>query len=301
MARLDLLTVGEAFEDLIFYGLPRLPHPGEEIKTPFFARTAGGGAVITSIAAARLGARCAVLSSVSSETAQMLRRERVRVHNLRAAREKDAVSVSLSTPSERSFVTFNGQNDDLEPKFLRALRTGAALLSPRHVHFALCPKSCARWLKPLKALRAAGCTLSWDFGFNAILRTDPALIDLVSSLDWLSLNEREALLYSRSTTMKRAAEFWRKCVKNAVIRLGKQGCLWIRPRAEGDLNVPAKRFRTVDTTGAGDSFNGGMLFGRLRGLPDRECLRLANQVAGMSTRAAGGIDGLPHRSEIPWV
>ena len=54
-APVDIVTVGEAFEDLIFAGLPRLPRPGEEIRVPIFHATIGGGAVITAIAAARLG------------------------------------------------------------------------------------------------------------------------------------------------------------------------------------------------------------------------------------------------------
>ena len=39
----DLVTAGEAFEDLIFSGLSRLPRAGEEIRTSRFARTVGGG------------------------------------------------------------------------------------------------------------------------------------------------------------------------------------------------------------------------------------------------------------------
>ncbi|HQZ38127.1 MAG TPA: hypothetical protein PLH72_03715 [Vicinamibacterales bacterium] len=45
MRKPDLVTVGEAFEDLIFLGLRRLPKPGEEVKTSHFARTVGGGAL----------------------------------------------------------------------------------------------------------------------------------------------------------------------------------------------------------------------------------------------------------------
>ena len=54
MPRPDLLTLGEAFEDLIFLGLDRLPKTGEEVKTSTFVQTLGGGAVITAVAAARL-------------------------------------------------------------------------------------------------------------------------------------------------------------------------------------------------------------------------------------------------------
>jgi sugar/nucleoside kinase (ribokinase family) len=54
----------------------------------------------------------------------------------------------------------------------------------------------------------------------------------------------------------------------------------------------------VDTTGAGDAFNAGFLAGLLSGLPARRVLRLGNTVGARSTRAVGGLDGLPRLEEL---
>ena len=54
---IDLLTVGEAFQDLIFVGLPHMPRVGEELRTQQFVSTMGGGALITATAESRLGLR----------------------------------------------------------------------------------------------------------------------------------------------------------------------------------------------------------------------------------------------------
>src|SRR5688500_5057018 len=118
----ELVTAGEAFEDLIFVGLPRLPRPGEEIKTSTFMATVGGGAIITAVAASRMGTRCSVVSGLSPAAADLLRRERIAAVDLRRPTERHAIPAALSTRHDRAFVTFNGVNDRLEPRLLRSLR-----------------------------------------------------------------------------------------------------------------------------------------------------------------------------------
>jgi sugar/nucleoside kinase (ribokinase family) len=54
----------------------------------------------------------------------------------------------------------------------------------------------------------------------------------------------------------------------------------------------------IDTTGAGDAFDGGFLFGVLSGRSRLDCLRLGNRVGALSTRSAGGVDALPGRKDV---
>lgn len=287
---MDLITAGEAFEDLIFVDLPRLPGPGEEVKTSRFVQTIGGGSVITAVAAARLGLTCGILSGLSSPAAAFLRAEGVSVRNLRRSGEPHAVSAALSTQKERSFVTFNGINDALEDRLLEPVRK----ISARHLHFAFYPRACSRWAAVLEGLRARGISTSWDFGWNEGLLLDPGFSDILHALDYLFLNELEARLYSRKPNLDDAVEYWKHQTQNVVIKLGEEGCIW---PARG-LRARARRVRVVDTTGAGDAFNGGFLYALLRGMPPEDCLRIGNCVGGLSTRLAGGVDGLPRRDEL---
>ena len=293
MPRIDLLTVGEAFQDLIFVGLPHQPRSGEELKTVRFTATIGGGAVITATAAARLGLGVGVVSGLSDEAARGLRRERVRVVNLRRKAEPHAITVALSTAHDRSFVTFNGVNDRLQPRLPAALARRSAV----HVHFAFSPDNCMRWTRIVDRLRARGTTTSWDFGWNPGLRGRPGFDRLVGSVDFVLLNEAESALYARARRGDAAIAHWRRSARNAVVKLGRRGSRWIA--GSRDLSAPAPRVRAVDTTGAGDAFNGGFLFALLRRYPPHECLRIGNFVGARSTLAAGGIDALPRRRELP--
>lgn len=291
----ELLAVGEAFDDLIFVGLDRLPRPGEELKTSTFVQTIGGGVVITSVAASRLGLDVEIISALSEPAATRLKKEHVKVVNVRRGREPHAITASLSTPGNRAFVTFNGINDELEDRLLERMQHARA----RHVHFALFPHDCRRWEPVVESLRARRITTSWDFGWNEPLLNDRRFPYLVNALDYVFFNEQEAVLYARRLHLDAALALWRTHPHNVILKLGSRGSTWIASGRE--LHAAAPRVKVLDTTGAGDAFNGGFLVALLRGLPARICLQLGNFIGAMSTRVAGGLDALPSLGEIPEV
>ncbi len=272
----DLVTAGEAFDDFVFYNLTALPRPGHEVRTDAFVRTSGGGAVITAIAAARLGLRCAIASALSPDAAARLQHARVSVRNLRRSREPTALTVALSTPRDRRFITFDGANRQLPAR----LRPVVPRLRTRHVHFAFCPRPCRPWLATIERLRRRGVTTSWDFGWNPSLAADRDLERLCGALDVVFLNRDEARLYG-------SRRLWRAMPHPIVIKLGGAGAHVVGC----GLNVrdPAPRVRVVDTTGAGDVFNAGFLAARLRGAPVARAVRFANRLAARSTERAGGV------------
>lgn len=289
MARVDLLTVGEAFEEFVFVGLPHLPAPGQEVSTGRFAQTFGGGAVRTAVTASRLGLSARVMTASSAAAAAFLKSERVSLRNVRQPNEPHAVRAALSTHDERSFVTFTAVNDRLEARFLQAVRSELA----RHVHFAFWPQECGRWLPVVRGLRDHGVGTSWDFGWNAALLEDEEFHELAGRVDYLFVNEQEALLYSHRETLNDAIVFWKTQTPNLVIKLGSKGSRWVSDRF--DLTGRPRRVKSVDTTGAGHAFNGGFLCARLRDFSPEATLRLANFVGAMSTRLPGGIAGLPRQ------
>ena len=123
--------------------------------------------------------------------------------------------------------------------------------------------------------------------------TDPGYHALTASVDYLFLNQQEAMMYAGTRTLARAVEVWRTRTHPTIIKLGAAGSRWIGPSL--DLHVTARRRTAVDTTGAGDAFNGGFLAGLAGGLAPRDCLKLGNGVGAAVTQKPGGLDGLPAR------
>jgi len=291
--RTDLLVVGEAFDDFVFHDLPHLPRLGEELKTESFHRAVGGGAIITATAARRLGTPTRVVSALSEIGEAHLVRESVETHNLRRAGEQSALTVALSTRNERAFVTFEGANLLVEDRLLRTLPAERA----RHLHAALAPRRPRDWATLFGRLRAEGTTVSWDFGWNPGLNGDrPALFELFSALDVLFVNEAEARLYSGREELDDALSLLAERAGLTIVKLGPAGCRWASGERRGVSS--GVEVEALDTTGAGDAFDGAYLHARLSGLALDEALRLANEVGARSTLRAGGVAGLPYRGGL---
>jgi sugar/nucleoside kinase (ribokinase family) len=279
----SLVCAGEAFEDLIFVGLERLPELGEEIKTDRFHATVGGGAVITAIKAARLGMPTQLISALSDAAIVKLKHQRLSITNLRKPKEPHAITAALSTGDDRAFVTYNGVNAKIETRIANAI----ARVRGSHVHFCFYPHDCGYWTRAVSKLRVRGMTTSWDFGWNEPLTNDRGLADLIDALDFVFINDAEARLYTGAASLAESIPQWRERKAITILKLGREGAVWLAPNR--DIHVDAPKVRSVDTTGAGDSFNAGFLVAWMRGKSPRQCLAAGNAAGAESTRKAGGI------------
>jgi sugar/nucleoside kinase (ribokinase family) len=291
--RLDLVTVGEAFQDLIFVGLPHMPRRGEELKTTRFVSTVGGGAVITATAAARLG--CGPRSSAASA-----RKPSRACAPTRSCREPEA-RVGAARDHGRALGRARSQLRDLQ----RRQRSAAAAAAGRRRApgararpFRVCPRQLPRWTRIVERLRARGTTTSWDFGWNPLAAAAACIRGLVGSLDFVFVNEVEAAMYARTRRGASAIPFWQRAARNTIVKLGRRGSRWIAATRDLDgCGAPSAgrghdRAQATRSTAASSS---PCSVGR----PPRECLRIGNFVGAQSTRAAGGLIGLPRRRELP--
>ncbi len=126
--------------------------------------------------------------------------------------------------------------------------------------------------------------------------------DFFKLVDYFTPNETEAEFYTgiRIKNENDAKESARKIVemgiKNVIITLGEKGLLYSNGKEE--IYIKASQVKAIDTTGAGDAFNGSFSLALSQGKKIKECLDLANKVAGLSTTKLGAGDSMPTLKDI---
>ena len=123
-------------------------------------------------------------------------------------------------------------------------------------------------------------------------------------IDFFTPNETEAEFYigKKIETYEQAKEagefFLKKGVKNSIITLGEKGIYF--SNKENNFSLPALNLKgkVVDTTGAGDSFNGALASGLEKGMQIKECLNFAIKASGISTTKKGAADAMPYLKDI---
>lgn len=145
---------------------------------------------------------------------------------------------------------------------------------------------------------AAICQLCHDHGIDVLLNPAPAQPlsrTLLQQIRYLTPNEHEAaLLLPGDFSME---ERVRQMPGRLIITLGSEGSLAADPDRQL-IRTPAASATVVDTTGAGDTYNGAFAFATASGLPFREALRFASTAASISTERLGAQGGMPTRDQV---
>ena len=159
---------------------------------------------------------------------------------------------------------------------------------------------CQAFLTAAKAAKKAGAIVALDVAEGLeddILKSHAELFTLT---DFIFPNYDQACKMTGETSLEKIAGVFLKCgVKNAVIKTGKNGC-YIQNK-DGILKIPTyKNAKRIDTTGAGDNFAAGFIYGLCRDLSIKECAAYANAAASVSIQylGAGGVKNLQEVTEM---
>ncbi len=144
-----------------------------------------------------------------------------------------------------------------------------------------------------------------EYGLINILNPAPACElsnEFFNLIDYFTPNETEAEFYTgvkinnENDAKVSAKKLIEMGIKKAIITLGEKGLFYSDGKEE--IFIKASLDKAVDTTGAGDAFNGGFAFALLKGKKIKECLQIANKVAGLSTTKLGAGDSMPTFKDI---
>ncbi len=296
---LDILVGGDLFVDLIMTGFSSWPEPGTEAFARALHREVGGGAAIAASGLAKLGSRVALFGMAGNDGdwfAARLNHLGVITSRMRFDPvEPTAVSVAISTPRERTFLTYHGPNVRF-PQMLAEEVASGGFANVRHFHLNWAP-DLATAASLFTAIRRQGCAISLDVGWHEDWLADPRSLALLPLIDIFFPNEVEA---SRMTGEADPERMLRRLesagARRVALKLGAEGAalLW-----DGEvLRIKACPVTAIDTTGAGDCFNAGFLHFWLRGESPLTCLRAGNFCGGASIEQAGGVQGFPSPERV---
>ena len=297
----DISVLGIFVADISFSG-SKIPAVGETILGNKYNVGPGGKGCNQAIAIARLGGKVNFISKIGKDSygelaLNTLKKNKINTKNIIQDTNlqtgvagilvdknsgKNAINVIVGAPSTLKINEIDDQTN--------LIKNSKIFLTQLEV-----PKDVT--LHCLKVAKENGCV--------TILNPAPASEiskEFYNNIDFFTPNETEAEFYTgiKITNEKDAKQAADKLInlgiKKVIITLGEKGLFYSDGKEE--IYLKAHSVKAIDTTGAGDAFNGGLAFGISNGKSIKECLALANKVAGISTTKLGAGDAMPFIKDI---
>lgn len=293
----DILVLGDINVDLILGPQARPIFGQVETLVADAELTVGGSGAIFAMGAARLGLRVGQCGVVGDDSFGrfLLASLHSRGVDTRGVvilpSAKTGVSVHLNADGDRAILTHLGTIDTLSVEMIAP----DLLAQTRHLHitsYFLQHNLRAGLPDLLRRLRATGTTVSLDTNWDPSESWDHGLTALLALVDVFLPNAQEALAISGQPTVEQALATLAATIPTVVVKQGAAGASCRR----GDQVVHDPGFAlpsVIDTTGAGDSFNAGFLYGLLHGWNLDAALALACASGAASTQAVGGTAAQP--------
>lgn len=299
--RRGVAILGIFVADLAFRA-GRLPGIGETIAGSGFKMGPGGKGSNQAVAAARVGARVDFISKIGRDEFGA---------NALATWKKEGITPRVvemdDQPTGAAFIYVNDKNGD---NAIIVVPGAAASITAADVDAAAdAIRNAAVFITQLEQPVAAaerGLAIAREAGAVTIFNPAPAerFDDALYGLcDYVTPNESEAMLLTGievktvDDARKAGDVFLKKGAGSALITLGEAGAL-LHSKTQSTLVPAFKAGPVVETTGAGDAFNGGFAAALAEGASPLEAARFGAAVAGISVTRAGTAPSMPTRSEV---
>lgn len=297
-----IVVVGSINVDFVVKA-PRIPLAGETLTGSDFQTHFGGKGANQAVAIARLGYPVEMIGLVgtdvfASQIKNSLFKSGVGVDAVEVVGGSSGVAtITVSGSGENTIIVAPGANSQVSPDFLDRhepiIRSAGLVLAQLEIPLetvAHLTELCRRYHIPL------------------ILDPAPARKlpeDIFSGVEWLTPNQTEASFYSggvlaagdEHTLQQAAASILAKGCRGVVLKMGSQGA-YLASRDGLAAMIPAFPVDAVDTTAAGDAFNGGFATALMLGKSPSESAAFAAAVAGISVTRAGAQASMPSMEEV---
>lgn len=295
----NIVVVGSSNTDMIIK-LDRIPKPGETRLGGEFLSAAGGKGANQAVAAARAGGAVALVARVGQdmfgqEAVAGLVKNGVNVDHVHYDNAPSGVAlIFVAEDGENSIAVGSGANAKLSAADVNSARRAIAAADILMMQLE----------SPLGAVQAAA-DLASDHGVRVILNPAPAQPlpnELLKKLSIITPNEHEVELLTGvkvtddASCAQAAQALLRQGVESVIITLGSQGAFVASTNSM--FRVPGFKAKPVDTTAAGDTFNGALAVALAEGLPMAEAVLFANAAGAISVTRIGAQPSAPMREEI---
>lgn len=295
-----ILVVGSSNTDMVIK-TDKLPLPGETVLGGTFFMNPGGKGANQAVAAARLGGKVSFITKIGddlfgNQTVGVLKKEGIDTRNIvkDAALPSGIALITVNSGGENNIVVAPGSNGNLVaddiPSDLFSTGKYSILLLQLEI--------------PVMTVEYVALTAA-EHGLKVILNPAPAqkLHDYLLRHLWLiTPDENEAgiltgvKISNESSAEKAATELQRRGVKNVIITLGAKGAFVKADEFTGI--IPGIKVEAVDSTAAGDVFNGALAVAFAEGKGIKNAVIFANKAAAISVTRLGAQASAPYRKEV---
>jgi len=290
-----IVVVGSANTDMVVK-CPRIPSPGQTVIGGEFLMAAGGKGANQAVAAARLGAGVTFVARLGNDVfgdQAIAGYEDEGIDTSFIVRDPEAASgvalIFVDSDGENSIAVASGANARLSVADVARAADRIAQADVLLVQLEV----------PIAAVRKA-IQLAYDAGVLVILNPAPAQAIDPSLLKMVALatpNEHEIrVVVGQQDADAAISAMLEAGTRTVLVTMGKRGVLWATQEAR--TRIPAFDVEAIDTTAAGDAFNGGLACALGRGAAPSDAIRYANAVAALAVTRMGAQPSLPTAKEL---
>ena len=297
--RKTLTVLGSINADHVI-SVPYFAKPGETLTGQNYQIAYGGKGANQAVAAARLGAKVAFISCIGSDNIgetmkNAFAKEGIDTTHINTVSQEmtGMAFIQVSQSGENSIVLASGANAHL----------GEMVVRQSEAQIAQSDCLLMQLETPLSGVELAA-QIAKKNGVKVVLNPAPAQIlsdELLSLIDIITPNETEAEILTgvrvsdEQSAVEAAQVFHKKGIDCVMITLGEKGVL-VSQNGETRI-INGFRVKAVDTTAAGDTFNGGFVTALLEGQSFENAVRFGQAAAAISVTRKGAQPSIPTRQE----